>query len=86
MSKESLEQYIKNLEAIPLSCDQLVEMSDKLYYKGKQPRIKCLLYDSIPPHSNIDQLMADLDAIIILYQIGHFISLPDNSLDHSGFL
>ena len=79
----SLENYLRKLEAIPLSCEQLLKMSKQVYFNGKQPRLKCLLYDDIPPNTNIDIFMADLDAIIILYQIksktgnsiGHFITI-----------
>ena len=81
-----LDQYLKDLEAIALSCDQLISMSAKVYYNGKKPRIKCMLYDDIPDHSNINKIMADLDSLIILYQIkpeggglsggvGHFICI-----------
>lgn len=81
-----LHQYLKDLEAIPLSCEHLLKMGGLVYFNDKTPRLKCMLYDDIPNHTNIDTFMNNLDSLIILYQIkadntkegsrvGHFICI-----------
>jgi hypothetical protein len=85
----NLQNYLARLESVALDCDQLEKMGKLVYFDGKQPRIKCVLYENIP-HTNIDKYMANLDSLIILYQIknesgltsnvGHFICIVKRSI------